>query len=479
MAEGFPVIVWFRRDLRLTDHPALLRALELAGEAGGTAIPVYVLSRWRGHHRWTGSNRQHFLCGCLASLDANLRAKGSRLVVRAGDAVEELLGLAREVGARRIVGHRDPDPFGWAVERRLAEKAAAEGVGVEFLTDHSVVEPESLLTGWGEPYRVFTPYSRAWRKVVTTPPVWQRAPARLPAVPEGVASLALPTLEWWQLGPAGDGVLGAGERAARERMKAFLEGPVLRYAARRDVPGEEGTSRLSQDLRFGLVSIRELVARCFEARGRADATGARSVDVFLNELIWRDFYFSILRHWPEVLEQEFNPAFRGLPWRSDAGALRRWQEGETGFPIVDAGMRQLLVTGFMHNRVRMIAAMFLTKDLHIHWREGESWFLRHLTDGEIASNNGGWQWSAGTGADAAPYFRIQNPWTQSQRHDPHGVYIRRWVPELANVPAPLLHKPPPEGTRLAPGYPEPMVDHATERSLTLEIFQQFKNRVRR
>ncbi|HEY8961714.1 MAG TPA: deoxyribodipyrimidine photo-lyase, partial [Luteolibacter sp.] len=262
------------------------------------------------------------------------------------------------------------------------------------------------------------------------------------------------------------------------RLKRAIETKLRSYADQRDFPAEDGTSRLSQDLRFGLLSIRTVYAKALEAMKVATPAGRKGIETFIKELAWREFYFAILHHFPNVLEEEFNPEWRGLPWDEPGETFEAWKEGRTGFPIVDAGMRELLATGFMHNRVRMIVAMFLTKDLHLDWRLGESFFLQHLVDGEIASNNGGWQWSAGTGADAAPYFRIQNPWTQAKRYDPEGAYIRRWVPELVKVPAARLFEPPKDGQSLAPGYPLPIVDHAAERDRTLAIFKRHANQRR-
>lgn len=254
----------------------------------------------------------------------------------------------------------------------------------------------------------------------------------------------------------------------------------------RDIPAAGNTSRFSADLRFGTLSIRELVHQCRLAASEAETAAQRkSVQTFLNELIWREFYMAILWHWPDVLDTEFQLQFRSLPWRwpdqhptprhdsaiSPEKAFQRWCEGTTGFPIVDAGMRQLAATGFMHNRLRMIVAMFLTKDLHLDWRLGEQFFMQNLVDGDIAANNGGWQWSAGVGADAAPWFRIQNPWIQTSKFDPDGDYIRTWVPELRDVPAAALARPPLPGTRLIPSYPSPIVDHAKEREITLQMFR--------
>ncbi|MEQ1852732.1 MAG: deoxyribodipyrimidine photo-lyase, partial [Chthoniobacteraceae bacterium] len=309
------------------------------------------------------------------------------------------------------------------------------------------------------------------------------------AVPTGVASDPLPTLDHWDLA-GGAQILPPGESAARKRLAHFLDGPILLYGRKRDLPEENGTSRLSQDLRHGLLSIREVLHECRRAAAEAKSTqDKQGVATFINELIWREFYFQVLWNCPDVLKHEFQEETRRLPWRAhwrpeDQKAWSRdtaarddfdsWREGRTGFPIVDAGMRELAATGYMHNRVRMITAMFLTKDLRIWWMHGESHFMRLLVDGEIASNNGGWQWSASTGTDAAPYFRIQNPWSQTKRFDREGAYIRRWVPELRDVPAPKLCEPPAPGLPIAKDYPLPIVDHATARDEVLEMFKAGK-----
>ena len=276
----------------------------------------------------------------------------------------------------------------------------------------------------------------------------------------------------WQV-PA-TSMLEPGEQAARDRLRRAVAGTLRNYAVNRDVPGEDGTSRLSQDLRFGLVSVRTVHAAAIRARAAAIPTRRAGIDAFIRQLAWREFHFAILHHFPNVLDEEFNPVWRGLPWDQPGAGFEAWQCGRTGFPIVDAGMRELLATGFMHNRVRMITAMFLTKDLHHDWKLGESHFMRHLVDGEIAANNGGWQWSAGTGADAAPYFRIQNPWTQTARYDPAGIYIKRWIPELADVHPAHFMQPPADSKPIAGGYPLPCLDHAAERLKTLAIFKRHR-----
>ena len=414
--------------------------------------------------------RQEFLCGSLLSLAANLEALGGRLVLREGDAVEELLRLAGECGAESIHFNRDVDPFGRSVEARL--QAAASRIEVVGHWGNVIHEPGRVVTAAGEPFRVYTPYSRAWRKLAKQNPLPK--PGKLES-PDGLWSMPLPDLGFWGLEREGE-ILRPGEKAARERLARFLAGPLAHYKDRRDLLGEDGTSRISQDLRFGLLSPREVYSRVVKRMQELDADGCRNAEAFLGEIIWREFYFSILWNWPEVLEQEFNPAFRGMPWPGREEEFGAWCRAETGFPIVDAAMRQLLTTGFMHNRARMIVAMFLTKDLLVDWRLGESFFMQKLVDGEIASNNGGWQWSAGTGADAAPYFRIQNPWTQTSRYDPEGAYIKRWLPELKGVSVRALSEPPAPGKRLTRNYPAPIVEHARARERALELFGTVRRR---
>lgn len=458
------VLFWFRRDFRLTDNVGLQRA----AESGARVVPVYVLSDWKNVHGWTGPKRQQFLCDCLGSLSRNLESIGSRLIVRSGKTVAELLKLAKEVKAEAIYFNHDPDPFGKTVEAKLAKACEEAGIRCEGSKDAVLHEAPEVLTGAGGPYRVFTPYSKNWLALDKQKPVG-RIKSLGPAV--DVESLPLPTLDHWNLKLEDNVSLPeAGERAARERMKSFVESPRLGlYGQQRDLPAINGTSTLSPDLRFGLISIRELYWRVKE-RASADPSVAGGALTYVKELAWREFYMALLHFYPEVLEQDFNPDYAAVAWPGHEGGFERWATGRTGFPIVDAGIRQLLQTGWMHNRVRMIVAMFLTKDLHFHWKVGEQFFHQHLIDAEIASNNGGWQWSAGTGADAAPYFRIQNPWSQTKRYDPDGTYIRKWVPELRDVPAERLLVPPAPGLSLAPGYPPPMVDHTLERDRTMARF---------
>lgn len=455
------VLHWFRRDLRLTDNTALHHAAKAAQQV----VPAYVLSAWKDSHGWTGPNRQQFLCGNLESLARNLETIGSRLIIRCGKADAELELLVRETQAGAIYFNRDYDPFGREMEKKIAALCSRLGIACHGFDDSVMHAPETVLTGTGQPYRVYTPYSKNWLNLEKAAPL-PRVTSLGPKADEKWMSLPLPTLAHWNLPVPTAHIIASGERAARDRMKHFIDRGILKgYTANRNTPSGQTTSMLSQDLRFGLIGIRDLYHRCAKIE---------TTSTYIKELAWREFYFAILWHFPEVFEHEFAPDWRALPWPGTDAAFRRWASGTTGFPIVDAGMRQLLQTGLMHNRLRMITAMFLTKDLHCDWRMGEAFFMQQLLDGENASNNGGWQWSAGTGADAAPYFRIQNPWLQSARFDPAGVYIKQWVPELKDVPAPLLHEPPKPGQPLAKGYPLPMVDHHTERDRCLAIFAKHK-----
>ncbi len=461
------VIHWFRRDLRIADNTALSHA----AEPGLPVVPIYILSDWRGVHSWTGPNRQHFLCGSLESLAKNLETIRGRLIVRQGPAVAELRKIILESRAVALHFNADPDPFGKSVEKAVSKLCAELGVECHAHADATLHGPDEVLTQSGLPYRVYTPYSRNWLTLPKPSPLAKPPALRTPA---HLKSLPLPSVKVWGWEIPATRMVDPGERAARDRLKKAITRKIQNYAAKRDFPGENGTSRISQDLRHGLVSIRTVVSEAMKARISADPSGKVGIDVFIKELAWREFYFAILHHFPNVLDEEFNADLRGLPWDEPGERFEAWINGQTGFPIVDAGMRELRATGFMHNRVRMITAMFLTKDLHIDWKQGESWFMQNLVDGEIASNNGGWQWSAGTGADAAPYFRIQNPWSQTAKYDPGGIYIKRWVPELAKTHPSRFLEAPTDGRSIAPDYPLPCVDHKIERERTLAIFKRHR-----
>lgn len=468
MADFKNALHWFRRDFRLRDNQALYAAISRAEQV----IPVYIVSEWTKGHPWTGAARQQFLCECLDSLDKNIAHIGGKLIFRRGNAIEQLLQLAKEAKADAIFCNRDPDPFGAATEKEL-ERRCGE-LGIKFICQQDAVfhgADEILTQSQDKPYRVFTPYSKVWRKLPKTSP----APAvtRLAAF-DNLSSDPPPTLDTWQLTRPAGNYLKGGEKAAQQRLQDALGNVIGSYHETRNTPAGKTTSRLSQDLRFGTLSIRQIYSKLLTLAENDSSSVRQGAWTYLGELAWREFYMAILAHFPEVLELEFNPDWRGLPWAEPGEQFEAWKAGMTGFPIVDAAMRELNQTGFMHNRPRMITAMFLTKDLHLDWRLGEQYFMQKLIDGEIASNNGGWQWSAGTGADAAPYFRIQNPWTQSSRFDPNGEYIKQWIPELKDTPAKALHSHPADNATLAKGYPKPIVDHSEERKLTLQIFKDHK-----
>ncbi len=463
-------IHWFRRDLRLSDNTALSHAVGQSEEI----VAVYILSSWKQSHNWTGPGRQAFLCGCLESLQKNVEHAGGELILRTGDQVKQLEKLIKETEAEAVFLNRDPDPFGQEIEKRV--KSLCREIGIDYVDYQDAVlhEKDEVLTGGGDAYKVYTPYSKNWFK--QEKPEGRHTVRTIHSV-KGVESDTLPSVSHWGYEKAPDLWIEPGEKAARQRLKHALESVVFGYQEDRNDLSAMATSHLGADLRWGTLSVREVYHRSAEVLNDAPDKAARDgVQAFQKQLAWREFYMAILGHFPQVLDTDFNEQWEGLHWddpRKD-DRLQRWKDGRTGFPIVDAGMRQLRELGYMHNRARMITAMFLTKDLHIHWREGEAHFMQHLLDGEIANNNGGWQWSAGTGADAAPYFRIQNPWTQTERFDPQGEYIKKWVPELEKVDPKRFRKPPEGSEKLCGAYVEPMVDHSAERDETLRRFKQHK-----
>jgi deoxyribodipyrimidine photo-lyase len=445
--------------------------IHLAQHGGQCNLPTMGAGCCCGENRaqWTGPGRQEFLCGCLDSLAKNLAQIGGRLILRSGSPTNELIKLALESHAQAIYFNRNYSPYDVRIEQQIQESAGSVGLEIRTFKDTVIMAPDEILNQRREPFRVFTPYARAWHQRQKPKPLPQVRNLKTPC---SVPSEPIPTLEHWCLSP-GAKIIEPGERAARNRLRTFLKGPIFKYATRRNQPGAHGTSRLSQDLRFGTISPREVYAACQQAALDCTAAERREINAYVNEIVWREFNFQILWHFPHVLDEDFDRRFSAVRWDDDQDKFRRWREGTTGFPIVDAGMRELNATGFMQNRVRMIVAMFLTKDLHLHWREGETYFIQKLVDGDIRANNGGWQWSSGTGADAAHYFRIQNPWTQTKTYDPQGEYIKRWVPELKDVDPARFTVPPSE--RLAASYPLPVVDHAKEREIAFERFHNAQN----
>ncbi|MBN8482088.1 MAG: deoxyribodipyrimidine photo-lyase, partial [Xanthomonadales bacterium] len=432
-------LVWFRRDLRLADNPAL----DAARRGGSHVLPVYVHAPDEEAPWQPGAASRWWLHHSLVALDAELRRRGSRLHVAQGPTLAALQEIVAATGAVAVHWNRVYEP---AFEKRDAEvKRVLRGDGIDAHSHKAAVwfEPWEVLTAQDEPYRVFTPY---WRKARTQlaprPPL--PAPARIegPIPDAGLAIEALalrPTIAW-------DAGLAEtwtpGEHGAQEALADFLAGPLADYATQRDRPDLEGTSRLSPHLHFGEISPTQ-VAWAIEERRRKGRTNLQDgAESFLRELGWREFSQQLLHHFPRMPERNLDARFNGFRWaRTDRVALRRWQQGHTGIPIVDAGMRELWTTGTMHNRVRMLVASFLTKNLRQHWRHGARWFWDTLVDADLANNSQGWQWTAGCGVDASPYFRIFNPVTQGEKFDPHGHYVRRWVPELADAPAALVHAP--------------------------------------
>lgn len=451
-------IVWFRgKDLRLRDHAPLHDAA-----AGGEVIPLFVLdpfffspARARGL-----PHRMQFLLDSLRELSAAIAARGSRLLLVAGKSVEVVPRLAREWQADRVVAQRWVEPFGRERDRRIAEAAP-----LQLFEGETLMPPGSLRSGSGAPYSVFTPFARAFHGEANLGRPLP-APRRLPPLPRGLrleGAADIPSCE--ELGIARNPALQpGGEEAAHGRLRRFVQQGLAGYAEQRDRMDLPGTSRLSADLKFGTLSVREAWSLAQQPR-------------FRTELLWREFAHHTLWDRPRLLAEPFRPEFERFPWRDDERAWSAWATGRTGYPVVDAAARQLLGEGFVHNRARMIAASFLAKHLLVDFRRGEAHYLEFLTDGDWANNDLGWQWSAGCGCDAQPYFRVFNPVLQGEKFDPGGDYVRRWVPELARMPARHIHQPwaaPAEvlrgaGVRLGETYPEPIVDHAFARERFLAL----------
>ncbi|OBI99424.1 cryptochrome/photolyase family protein [Mycobacterium asiaticum] len=439
-----PSLLWFRRDLRLRDHPALVAA----AESDQDVLACFVLDpRLEAS---SGARRLQFLGDSLRQLNSDL---DGRLLVTRGRPEQRIPQLAKAIGASSVHISEDFAPFGRRRDERVREKLGA--VPLVATGSPYLVSPGRVTKDDDTPYKVFTPFFRRWREVG-----W-RAPAQSGAETARWLDPADVSVQRCEIPDPGATLdLAAGEEAAHSEWEAFVHDALRRYAADRNRPDLSGTSRMSAHLKFGTIHPRTLVSD-LNLRQRSDAA-------YLRELAFRDFYAAVLHYWPASDWWNFNRNFDSIETDTDAAAERRfqaWKAGETGYPIVDAGMRQLREIGFMHNRVRMIVASFLVKDLHLPWQWGARWFLEQLVDGDMANNQHGWQWCAGSGTDAAPYFRVFNPLTQGEKFDPAGDYIRRWVPQLRDAHDPHLRK----GDR-PPGYPEPIVDHATERSEALRRY---------
>jgi len=454
------VLWWLRRDLRLADNDALAAAL-----AGGRrVVPVFILDPILLEGPASSPTRTAFLLGGLRALDADLRVRGSRLVVRRGRPAAELARIVAETGATAVYAEDDHSPYA-----RRRDAAAQRVAPLHLVGSAAIRPPGTVLKANGAPYTVFTPFSRAWlAQPLPDPAELRPAPAALPE-PGDVAGEPIPAAPALPAGVP----FPPGEAEAQRRLAHFLNEGIAAYDERRDRVDLDGTSRLSPYLRFGMVAGRAAAVAALSAQRDGVGGAAR----WLNELIWRDFYSHILYHFPHVAVDNFRPAGR-VAWRNDPDDFAAWCEGRTGYPIVDAAMRQMAESGWMHNRARMIVASFLVKDLLIDWRWGERWFMQKLVDGGPAANNGGWQWSAGTGTDAAPYFRIFNPVTQGRKFDPDGDYVRRWLPVLAGVPTAAVHEPwllsaaeqRAAGCVIGRDYPAPIIDHAFARRRALDTY---------
>lgn len=474
-------IVWFRRDLRLSDNPALRAAIDGDFEA---IVPVFIhapdeLGQWA-----PGGAQRVWLHESLTALDDSLKALGSRLIVRCGPTDEALDRLIEESGATAVFWNRLYDPQIIARDKKIKKSLGDRGLQVESFKAHLLYEPWTVETKQGGPYKVFTPYWKSLRDRPIVNPLPR--PASLPAVwsrieSEAIADLGLlPQVRW------DEGIherWTPGEDGAHERLEAFLRDAATHYDRDRDYPAVAGTSYLSPHLHWGEIGPVQIMHRAEEwLADQSDPAARKHIERFQSEIGWREFAHHVLFHFPETPEKPLDRRFEAFPWAEDMEALERWQHGRTGIPMVDAGMRELWATGYMHNRVRMTVASFLTKNLRIQWQAGERWFWDTLVDADLANNTMGWQWAAGCGADAAPFFRIFNPARQGERFDAEGDYVRRWIPELANLDGKHIHQPwaaPAQaledaGVRLGETYPRPIVDLKASRREALEAFDQIK-----
>jgi len=447
-------IFWFRRDLRLGDHPALVAAADDVA-----VVPLFVLDPVLLGR--AGPVRMAFLFRCLRALDESI---GGRLVVRTGNPIEVVPQVAREAGVDRVIVSADFGPYGRRRDHAVAGALRKDHRRLVGIGSPYAIDPGRVVKDDGKPFRVYSPFYRAWRAHGWAPP--SPAPTSVGWV-RGVRTHGIPDE------PPVDATLPpAGEAAALARLEEFLDSQAGGYAGSRDRADLDATSRLSPYLKYGCIHPRQVLARL----GRSN-----SHDKLRQELAWREFYADVLWHRPEARTRALQPAMAAMQIDVGPEATRRfeaWTRGRTGFPMVDAGMRQLLGEAWVHNRVRMIVASFLVKDLHVDWTRGADWFLSHLVDGDLASNHLNWQWVAGTGTDPAPYFRVFNPVTQGKEHDPDGDYVRRWVPELAGVAGPAVHEPWKRPGGLPAGYPERIVDHAAERTEALARYGALKSGAR-
>jgi deoxyribodipyrimidine photo-lyase len=476
-----PVIVWFRDDLRLADNPALTAAIA----RGSPLVAVYILDDEKPGSWRLGGAARWWLHHSLAALGKNIERLGGALVLRRGGSVAAIKSLIQETGARAAYWNRGYAPFAIARDRAVTQELEREGLEVRTFCASTLFEPGSILNQDGKPFRLCGAFWRAClARGISEPSM--ALPQRLPGGP----NIPSDDLESWQLKPArpnwADGfekLWSPGEEEAQRRLTEFIKGAAIGYAHSRDRPDMASTSRLSPHLRFGEISPRQVWHAVLAAQS-ADCVPRSAADKFLSELGWREFAYHLLYHHASLPDAPLQSQFASFPWEADPRHLAAWQRGRTGYPIIDAGMRELWATGWMHNRVRMIVASFLVKHLLTPWQEGERWFWDTLVDADLANNAMNWQWVAGCGTDAAPYFRIFNPVLQGEKFDPDGRYVRQWVPEIAALPDAYIHKPwtAPEAVRLAAGielqkhYPAPIVDHAMARRRALDAFARLKTR---
>ncbi len=477
-------LLWFGTDLRLADNPALAAAVA----RGGPVIPVFILDDEDAGQWAPGAASRWWLHGSLDQLANRLRERGTRLILRRGKAEMVLSRLIHETGAEAVYWNRRYEPWATARSERLEARLKAQGIEVRSFNAGLIREPWTMTTQRGEAYRVFTPFWKALRAdgVAESPlptPERMASPQTSPGSDHLSAWALRTTAPDWAGGMRATWT--PGETGAQARLGHFVDRAAFEYREKRNLPGVEGTSRLSPHLHFGELGPRQvwrsLIARAVARTGDPMPSGVES---YLSEIAWREFSYHLLFHFPTLPDAPLRQEFAAFPWAENAMGLAAWRRGLTGYPMVDAGMRELWSTGWMHNRVRMIVGFFLVKHLLVHWRRGEAWFWDTLVDADLASNSAGWQWVAGCGADAAPYFRVFNPTLQGARFDPDGAYVRRWVPELAKLPDALIHAPwearpldlADAGVALGQTYPLPIVDHASARQRALAAFKQLKAR---
>ncbi|NKE45979.1 deoxyribodipyrimidine photo-lyase [Roseomonas frigidaquae] len=474
-----PSLLWFRHDLRLSDHPALLAAMATAETDGGRPVlPVFVLDDDAAGAQRPGGAARWWLRGSLAALGDDLAARGAPLLLARGRAETVLPALAAAIGAGSIHAGRGYEPWARAQSQRVHEALQNAGRRLVLHTTAVLREPHGFGAASGKPYAVYTPFAKTML-AAGDPPAPHPAPARIQGVPHPVGGETLQALGLYPVPGEPDWAAGfgamwqPGEAGAQARLARFTAQALGAYDRQRNLPGLDGSSGLSPHLRWGEVSPRQVWHAARDAK--TDATGT---ETFLKEILWREFAYHLLWHRPEMPEAPLRAEFAAFPWQKDPKLLAAWQGGRTGYPVVDAGMRQLWQTGWMHNRVRMIAASLLVKHLLQPWQDGAAWFWDTLVDADLASNSASWQWVAGCGTDAAPYFRVFNPILQGEKFDPEGRYVRRWVPELAKLPNAFLHQPwdaprdvlAASGVTLGRDYPRPVMDHAEGRARALAGF---------